>query len=67
MKSSKRCILAVAALSECQDIMTARKPVGLLDAEKIAEEVLLNVFTMAFPMSPFKFKRLSHQALILDL
>jgi hypothetical protein len=27
-------------------------PVGLLDAEKVDEEVLLYVFTMAFPTYP---------------
>ena len=29
-------------------------PVGSLDAEKIAEVVLLYAFTMAFPISPYE-------------
>ena len=42
-----RYILAVLALSDCQEVLAA------LDADKIAEAVLLYVFTMAFLMSPF--------------
>ena len=55
MKSTDRCILAVVALSDCQEVIAviAVIPVGPLDAEKIAVAALLYVFTMAFPTSPF--------------
>ena len=42
-------ILAVLALSDCQEVMEARIHL------KIADAVLLYVFTMAFPTSPLYF------------
>ena len=47
MKFTDRGILAVVSLSDCQ-LWQQEFTVGPLDAEKIAEIVLLYVFTMAF-------------------
>ena len=62
MTFTDRCILAVVALSDCQEVMVYSKNIhiGSLDAEKIADSGLLYVFTMAFSTSPFLHLSVTH-------
>ena len=57
MKSTDRCILALVALSDCQDVMAAQIHIlAYWMSKKIAKAVLLQLFTMAFSTPPFRLE-----------
>ena len=53
MQFTDRGIFAAVALSDSESYGSKNTPVGSLGAEKISEAVLLYVYTLVFPASPF--------------